>query len=97
MSALNIVLTILQVLSGLALTVIVLMQSGKSAGLSGSISGGADTFLSKGKASRRKARTVDQVVCPRFRSADSCSAFRLISFDKPTLPHMREGLSCLIV
>ena len=29
MSALNIVLTILQVLSGLALTVIVLMQSGK--------------------------------------------------------------------
>ena len=50
MSALNIVLTILQVLSGLALTVIVLMQSGKSAGLSGSISGGADTFLSKGKA-----------------------------------------------
>ena len=34
MSALNIVLTILQVLSGLALTVIVLMQSGKSAGLS---------------------------------------------------------------
>ena len=37
MSALNIVLTILQVLSGLALTVIVLMQSGKSAGLSGSI------------------------------------------------------------
>ena len=50
MSALNIVLTILQVLSGLALTVIVLMQSGKSAGLSGAISGGAETFLSKGKA-----------------------------------------------
>ena len=50
MSALYIILTILQVLSGLALTVVVLMQSGKSAGLSGSISGGADTFLSKGKA-----------------------------------------------
>ena len=56
MSALNIVLTILQVLSGLALTVIVLMQSGKSAGLSGSISGGADTFLSKGKAKTLDAR-----------------------------------------
>ena len=29
---------------------VVLMQSGKSAGLSGAISGGADTFMSKGKA-----------------------------------------------
>ena len=56
MSALNIVLTILQVLSGLALTVIVLMKSGKSAGLSGSISGGADTFLSKGKAKTLDAK-----------------------------------------
>ena len=50
MSPLTIVFTILQVLSGLAVTVIVLMQSGKSAGLSGAISGGAETFLSKGKA-----------------------------------------------
>ena len=50
MSALTIFFTILQVLSGLAVTVIVLMQSGKSAGLSGAISGGAETFLSKGKA-----------------------------------------------
>ena len=50
MSAISIVLTVLQVLYGLAVTVIVLMQSGKSAGLSGAISGGAETFLSKGKA-----------------------------------------------
>ena len=50
MTALHIVLTVLQLLSGLAVTVIVLMQSGKSAGLSGAISGGAETFLSKGKA-----------------------------------------------
>ena len=50
MSALTIVFTVLQVLSGLAVTVVVLMQSGKSAGLSGAISGGAETFLSKGKA-----------------------------------------------
>lgn len=56
MGALNIVLTILQVLSGLALTVIVLLQSGKSAGLSGAISGGADTFLSKGKAKTLDAK-----------------------------------------
>ncbi len=39
MSALTIVFTVLQVLSGLAVTVIVLLQSGKSAGLSGAISG----------------------------------------------------------
>jgi preprotein translocase subunit SecG len=50
MQALTIIITILQLLSGLAVTAIVLMQSGKSAGLSGAISGGADTFLSKGKA-----------------------------------------------
>ena len=56
MSALTIFFTILQVLSGLAVTVIVLMQSGKSAGLSGSISGGAETFLSKGQAKTLDAK-----------------------------------------
>ena len=50
MSALNIIFTIIQLVSGLAVTIVVLMQSGKSAGLSGTISGGAETFLSKGKA-----------------------------------------------
>ena len=47
---LQLILTILQVISGIAVTVVVLMQSGKSAGLSGAISGGADTFMSDGKA-----------------------------------------------
>ena len=50
MNTLKLILTILQLLSGLAVTVVVLMQSGKSAGLSGAIAGGADTFLSKNKA-----------------------------------------------
>ena len=50
MSVLTIILTVFQLLSGLAVTVVGLMQSGKSAGLSGAISGGAETFLSKGKA-----------------------------------------------
>ncbi len=50
MTAIKIILTILQLISGLAVTAVVLMQSGKSAGLSGTISGGAETFLSKGKA-----------------------------------------------
>lgn len=56
MSALTIVFTVLQVLAGLAVTVIVLMQSGKSAGLSGAIAGGADTFMSKGKAKSMDAK-----------------------------------------
>ena len=49
MSVFTIILSVLQLIAGLAVTVIVLMQSGKSAGLSGSIAGGAETFLSKGK------------------------------------------------
>ncbi len=56
MSALQIIFTVLQLLSGLAVTIIVLMQSGKSAGLSGAISGGAETFMSKGKAKTLDAK-----------------------------------------
>lgn len=51
-----IALTILQLLSALAVTVIVLFQSGKRSGLSGAIAGGADTFLSKGKAKTMDAK-----------------------------------------
>ena len=43
-------LTIVQLLSGLFLTAVVLLQSGKRSGLSGAIAGGADTFMSKSKA-----------------------------------------------
>ena len=56
MSAIEIVLTVLQLLSGLAVTLIVLMQSGKSSGLSGVIAGGAETFMSKGKAKTLDAK-----------------------------------------
>ena len=52
----TLVLTILQLLSALAVTVIVLFQSGKRSGLSGAIAGGADTFLSKGKAKTLDAK-----------------------------------------
>ena len=51
-----IALTILQLLSALAVTVIVLFQSGKRSGLSGAIAGGADTLLSKGKAKTLDAK-----------------------------------------
>jgi preprotein translocase subunit SecG len=56
MSAIEIILTVLQLLSGLAVTLIVLMQSGKSSGLSGVIAGGAETFMSKGKAKSLDAK-----------------------------------------
>ena len=49
--------TVIQVLCGLFLIAVVLLQSGKSAGLSGAIAGGADTFFGKGK-SGRKDRTL---------------------------------------
>ena len=50
------VITILQLICGLAITAAVLIQSGKSAGLSGAIAGGADTFLSKNKAKSLDAK-----------------------------------------
>ena len=50
MDALVIVITVLQLLCGLAVILAVLFQSGKSAGLSGTIGGVADTFMAKGKA-----------------------------------------------
>jgi preprotein translocase subunit SecG len=50
MSIPKIILTVIQMLSCLFLVAVVLLQSGKSAGLSGAISGGIDTFMSKNKA-----------------------------------------------
>ena len=50
MDVLVIVITVLQLLCGLAVILAVLFQSGKSAGLSGTIGGVADTFMAKGKA-----------------------------------------------
>lgn len=44
---LNTVLQILQIICCLGVIATVLLQSGRSAGLSGSISGGAETFLGK--------------------------------------------------
>ncbi len=46
----KLILTIITVICGLILIAVVLLQSGKSAGLSGAIAGGMDTFLSKNKA-----------------------------------------------
>lgn len=43
------IVTIVQLLSCAVLILVVLLQSGKTAGLSGVIGGGADTYLSKNK------------------------------------------------
>lgn len=50
MSIPKIILTVIQMLSCLFLVAVVLLQSGKSAGLSGAIAGGMDTFMSKNRA-----------------------------------------------
>ena len=50
MEILRIVLIVLEVITSLALILIVLFQSGKEAGLSSVMGGGSDTYLSKNKA-----------------------------------------------
>ena len=45
----EIVLTILEAIASIALILVVLLQSGKKAGLSGAIAGGSDTYMSKSK------------------------------------------------
>lgn len=54
MTALKVIFTILQILVCVAMIAIVLLQSGKQAGLSGTIAGGAETFFGK-----NKGRTLD--------------------------------------
>ena len=54
MSVPFLIVTIIQLLCGLALIAMVLVQSGKSAGLSGTIGGVVDSFLAK-----NKAKTID--------------------------------------
>ena len=51
------ILVILHLIVAIALIAIVLMQSGKSAGLSGSIAGGAETFFGK-----NKGKTIDAIL-----------------------------------
>ena len=49
-------LSVLLVVLDLILIAVVMLQSGKSAGLSGAIAGGAETFLSKNKAKSLDAK-----------------------------------------
>jgi preprotein translocase subunit SecG len=56
MEPLQLVLTIIQIITSVFLIVVVLFQSGKRAGLSGAIAGAADAFLSKNQARSWDAR-----------------------------------------
>jgi len=49
MEVFKIVLTVLEVIASLLLVLIVMLQSGKEAGLSGALSGNTDTYLGKNK------------------------------------------------
>jgi preprotein translocase subunit SecG len=53
----QIIVNILHIIFAISIIVIVLLQSAKSAGLSGSIAGGAETFFGK-----NKGRTIDAML-----------------------------------
>ncbi len=49
MDVLKTILIILEAIASVALIVVVLLQSGKEAGLSGALTGGSDSYLSRNK------------------------------------------------
>ena len=49
MHVLRIILTVMEVIASVLLILVVLVQSGKEAGLSGAIAGNSDSFMSKNK------------------------------------------------
>ena len=55
-STLHLILTIVQVLCAVALVAIVSLQSGKSSGLGSTVSGSAETFLSRNKGASLDAK-----------------------------------------
>ncbi len=55
--ALKIIFYMFQIFFAISIIVIVLLQSGKSAGLTGTIAGGAETFFGK-----NKGRTIDAML-----------------------------------
>ena len=50
MDVVKIILTVIQLLAGVALIAIIMLQSGKGSGLSGAIGGGSDSYSFKAKA-----------------------------------------------
>jgi preprotein translocase subunit SecG len=62
----DVVLTLLFALVSLSLVALVLLQPGKSAGLSGSIAGGAETFLGKKKGINEKLESFTKYAAAAF-------------------------------
>ncbi len=57
MKALEIILTVLEVIASIALIAVVLLQSGKEAGLSGALTGGSETYMGK-----NQGRSMDKLL-----------------------------------
>ncbi len=57
MDVLEIVLTVLEVIASIALIAVVLLQSGKEAGLSGALAGGSETYMGK-----NQGRSMDKLL-----------------------------------
>ncbi|MCQ2559877.1 MAG: preprotein translocase subunit SecG [Clostridia bacterium] len=66
MSAWQIVFLIFYAIISIALIASILLQSGKSAGLSGSIAGGAETFFGKKKGLDEKLSKITMVIAILF-------------------------------
>ena len=49
MEIVRIIITILEVIASIAVVLVVLLQSGKSSGLSGAIAGNSDSYMNKSK------------------------------------------------
>ena len=49
MEVVKVILTVLEVIASVALIAVVLLQSGKEAGLSGALSGNSDSYMNKSK------------------------------------------------
>lgn len=49
MEVVKIIITVLEVIASIALVVVILLQSGKEAGLSGAIAGNTDSYMNKSK------------------------------------------------
>ena len=56
MEIVKIILTIIQLISGIALIAIIMLQSGKGSGISGAIGGGNDSYSFKAKAKTMDAK-----------------------------------------
>ena len=56
MEIVKIILTIIQLISGVALIAIIMLQSGKGSGISGAIGGGSDSYSFKAQAKTMDAK-----------------------------------------